>query len=209
MPIVSFLLYALPGCAVYLTLAALRPSYHLYYVLLYNPCCSPKGFLKWEKKDNSFKACPEVIMYRYTSRGYAKWLQKKKTHSVLNVKDSKWGGKKYKGCWIYKCLMKYLCLSYEMLTHTQTLASRPGSFFLLAWHQVADSQLADNNIPVCRCSSVWVDTARNTSPLRHRAAHCLLAQILWSELKYGNNTPQCVVLQCRRESVVQTEPRLE
>ena len=69
-----------------LVVLCIYSCYHLYSVLPYNLCCSLKGFLKMEKKqqkEKKNKACPEVIMYCYTLCGYAKWLK----HSILIVKD--------------------------------------------------------------------------------------------------------------------------
>lgn len=126
-PVVSFLLYALPGCAVYLPMLPFAPSYHLYSVLLYNLCCSPKGFLKMEKKKKLNKACPEVIMYCYTSCGYANgyknthfWLWKiqngEKNKGLLNLRTS---------------LELFESLFYEMHVEKSLghmVASRPDSF---------------------------------------------------------------------------------
>lgn len=89
-------------CAVYLPIATLCCSYHLYSVLLYNLCVLPKGFLKMEKKKKT--ASSEVIMYWYNSRWYANGYKRK--HSILIVKDWKWGKKKkIKGCWTKECLL--------------------------------------------------------------------------------------------------------
>lgn len=80
-------------CSVFfLVVLCIYSCYHLYSVLPYNLCCSLKGFLKMEKKkNNNNKACPEVIMYCYTSCEYAKWLQ-----LFLIVKRFKMRGKKIK-----------------------------------------------------------------------------------------------------------------
>lgn len=134
-----------------------------------------------KKKKKLNKACPEVIMYCYTSCGYAKWLQK---HSLWTIQN----GEKIKGCWDYSslfgtflvALMKCTMKVKKAHTHIQTSLYR-------AEDQQADSQFTDSNIPVCQCSSVWTDTARKTSLVHHVITYCrLLAEIHWNETNENN-----------------------
>lgn len=126
-PVVSFLLYALPGCAVYLPMLPFAPSYHLYSVLLYNLCCSPKGFLKMEKKKNWIRLVQKwlcIAILHVDMQMVTKTL-------IFDCERFKMG-KKIKGCWIYVRLWNFLSrFFYEMHVEKSLghmVASRPDSF---------------------------------------------------------------------------------
>lgn len=80
--VVSFLIYALPGRAVY----TLCPSYHLYSVLLYNLRCLMKTKQKWKKKEHKQALSrSDYVMRNFT--WICKWFQK---NSFWIVNESKW-----------------------------------------------------------------------------------------------------------------------
>lgn len=120
------LLYALPGCAVYLPMLPLAPVTICTLCYCITFVVRRKAFRKWKQKKWN-KTCPEVIMYCYTSCGYAKWFQK---HSFLIVKDSKWGKNK-RLLNLRTSLFNFLSRSYEVRDETDRPFSsrRPTSWF--------------------------------------------------------------------------------
>lgn len=108
-------------CCVF-THATLCPNYHLYSVLLYNLCCSPKGFTKMEEKTkktnktNWLRLVQKwfciVILHMDMQNGYKK-------HSFFDCEIFKMGEKIKRLLNLWMSLLNFLSCSFrESETHT-------------------------------------------------------------------------------------------
>lgn len=123
-----------------------------------------KASRNWKKNMNT--ACPEVIMYCYTSCGYAKWWQK---HWFLIVKDSKWR-KKIKGCWIYFHLFWTLWNARCRWHSSQTAAAQCEPTQTESLHRFTGSPVHESSRHSARQSVKWKKPEHSDGALQqHRS----------------------------------------
>lgn len=184
-------------CCVF-TLAALCPSYHLYYVLLYNLCCVPKGFPKMEKK-NWIRLVQKwlciAILHVDMQNGYKKTLifdcerfkMGKKNKRLLNLSTSLWNflNRSYKllselthtWLWITARRQHHPSLPVELSESRHSPKNFTGStrhHFMPTgyWQRFSEMKLNQNNT-----QTVWHSSTGGNLPSKRNLSRKILSHI--------------------------------